>query len=91
MIFGLGFVILEGTSTRFYPATALGGAFWGTGVSLCLSIIRALGIGPAYLVPDVVNCIGTFVIGYFGLFGTTARPSRVPWLAFIGVSLILLG
>jgi len=58
MIFGLGLLICEGTDARFYPMSALGGGAWG------------LGIGPGYLVPDVVNCLGNFIIGYYGLLGT---------------------
>ncbi len=76
---------------RFYPSTALGGVIWAFGNCLAVPIFMELGMGPAYLLPDIVNCLGNFIIGYFGLFGTDPRPPRTEWLAFAGLAIIITG
>lgn len=91
MLVGVIFFILNDTPTRFYPLTALGGAAWAVGNSVAVPIFMELGLGPAYLLPDIVNCSGNFAIGYFGLFGTEPRPPKIQWMAFLGLAAVITG
>jgi len=76
---------------QFYPLTAAGGTLFAIGNCLAVPIFMELGMGPAYLLPDIVNCLGSFVIGYFGLFGTNPQPPTTEWLAFAGLATIIAG
>lgn len=76
---------------HFYPLTAAGGTLFAIGNCLAVPIFMELGMGPAYLLPDIVNCLGNFVIGYFGLFWTDPQIPETQWLAFAGLATIIAG
>ncbi|KAI1701846.1 transmembrane family of transporters domain-containing protein [Ditylenchus destructor] len=91
-IFMSGFVvmILRGFP-RYHPFASLGGVSYAVGNALIIPIINEIGMGPAFLLPDTINCIGNFLVGYFGLFYTHPRPPQTLWMALIGLILILIG
>uniref|UniRef100_A0A915CZQ2 Uncharacterized protein n=1 Tax=Ditylenchus dipsaci TaxID=166011 RepID=A0A915CZQ2_9BILA len=77
--------------SRISSSSIYWGALWSIGNALIIPVIHELGMGPAFLLPDTLNCILNFSIGYWGLFLTIPRPPHTPWLAFVGLLFILLG
>ncbi|KAI1695823.1 transmembrane family of transporters domain-containing protein [Ditylenchus destructor] len=75
----------------FSFVSAGGGILWAIGNALFVTTINELGIGPAYLLPDITNCLCNFFIGYYGLFWTHPRTPKNLWLAILGLSLTLIG
>ncbi|KAI1714745.1 transmembrane family of transporters domain-containing protein [Ditylenchus destructor] len=91
-IFVCGFAILPITGfPPIQPYATLGGASWAIGNALLIPIVEVLGVGPCYLLPDSISCMLHFIIGYNGLVWTEARPPTTKWLAFVALTLILIG
>ncbi|KAI6217836.1 hypothetical protein M3Y99_01748600 [Aphelenchoides fujianensis] len=58
---------------------------------IVLPCIGVLGLGKCVLLYSFTNCLTNWACGNFGLFGTHARPPKVEWLNYIGLSILLIG
>ncbi|KAI1705951.1 transmembrane family of transporters domain-containing protein [Ditylenchus destructor] len=86
-----GFCILPfGDFPAFHPFATVSGVAWAIANALVLPVIQEIGLGPAFLLADNWNALLQFVISYCGLLWTKARPPKTPWLAFLGLVIVLL-
>jgi glucose uptake protein GlcU len=76
---------------QFYPIAMVGGGLWAVANLIVLPCIGVLGLGKCVLLYSFTNCLTNWACGNFGLFGTHARPPKVEWLNYIGLSVLLIG
>jgi len=77
-------------SPQFEPLAMVGGVLWATGNSLCVPVMRFLGIGLGMLVWATANLVVGWASGHFGFFGITPQTDiNIPALNYAGVVVCL--
>nr|VZI46929.1 unnamed protein product [Spirometra erinaceieuropaei] len=74
-------------SPKFYPLAMLGGAFWGTGNALIVTIVDAIGVGLGMLVWSMANMLYGFASSRFGWFGIPSKIPSNPVMNYVGVGI----
>nr|VZI36787.1 unnamed protein product [Spirometra erinaceieuropaei] len=74
---------------KFYPLAMLGGALWGTGNALIVTIIEAIGVGLGILIWSMANMLFGFASSRFGWFGIPCKIPSKPVMNYIGVGIAL--
>ncbi|VDL97125.1 unnamed protein product [Schistocephalus solidus] len=74
-------------SPQFYPLAMVGGALWGTGNALMITVIDAIGVGLGMLIASVANMLCGFASSRFGWFDIPAKIPSNPIMNYVGVGI----
>ncbi|KAL7064548.1 hypothetical protein AAHC03_04469 [Spirometra sp. Aus1] len=72
---------------KFYPLAMLGGAFWGTGNAMMVTIAEAIGVGLGMLVQSMANMLYGFASSRFGWYGIPSKIPSNPVMNYVGVGI----
>ncbi|GAB5361143.1 hypothetical protein AAMO2058_000688900 [Amorphochlora amoebiformis] len=76
-------------SPKFYPIAMIGGACWAIGNSLCVYIIKNIGMALGLVIWGSTAMLVGWCTGFFGLFGLEKDEIARVWLNILGLCLAL--
>lgn len=78
---------------QFYALSMVGGAMWALGNTMCVPVIRCIGMGLGVTLWGATNMVMGWASGRFGFFGVKKESVSIEWMSYLApaVALVAIG